>query len=125
MLAVGRFVPGRDPLALATLQYLVCALLCVAAALALEPMTWEGIWAARWPILYAGVFSTGLAYTGQILGQRHARPAHAAIILSMESVFAALSGWLMLDEQLAPRQLAGCGLILVAMLVAIRHTETH
>jgi drug/metabolite transporter (DMT)-like permease len=114
---VGRLVPGRDPLRLALIQYAVCGLL--SGVVALERGTWEGgILLAGPAILHAGVLSTGLAHTRQILAQRHAPPTHAAIIMSTESVFAALSGWLMLDEQLTGQQLAGCGLMLAGMLLA-------
>lgn len=75
-------------------------------------------------ILYTGTISTGLGYTGRIVAQRHTKPTHAAIILSMESVFAVLFGWLLLSESLSPRQLIGCGLMLVGMLVAQLTGET-
>jgi drug/metabolite transporter (DMT)-like permease len=70
------------------------------------------------PVLYAGVLSIGPGYTGQIVAQRYASPTHAAIILSLESVFAALSDWFALGEALSPQQLAGCGLMLAGMLLA-------
>ena len=70
------------------------------------------------PILYGGVLSVGIAYTLQVVAQRKAPPAHAAVILSLETVFAALGGWLLLDEHLPPRGLAGCGLMLVGMLIS-------
>jgi drug/metabolite transporter (DMT)-like permease len=118
VIAIERLAPGHDPLNLATVQYIACALLCAAAALVLEWGTWDGILRAAPSILYAGVFSTGLAYTGQVIAQRHAPAADAAIILSMESVFATLSGWLALDETLTGQQLAGCALMLTGMLLA-------
>jgi drug/metabolite transporter (DMT)-like permease len=118
VIAVGRLAPGHDPLKLAAVQYIVCALLCAAAALVLEWGTWDGVLKATPSILYAGVFSTGLAYTGQVVAQRHAPATDAAIILSMESVFAALSGWLALGETLTGQQLAGCTLMFVGMLLA-------
>jgi drug/metabolite transporter (DMT)-like permease len=118
VIAVGRLAPGQDPLKLAATQYVVCALLCGAAALVLEWGTWDGVLEAAPSILYAGVFSTGLAYTGQVVAQRHAPAADAAIILSMESVFAALSGWLVLGEILTAQQLLGCALMFVGMLLA-------
>jgi drug/metabolite transporter (DMT)-like permease len=118
VIAVGRLAPGHDPVTLAAAQYVVCALLCAGAALVLEWGTWDGVIKAAPAILYAGVLSTGLAYTGQIVAQRHAPPADAAIIMSMESVFAALSGWLALDETLTVQQLAGCGAIFAGMLLA-------
>jgi drug/metabolite transporter (DMT)-like permease len=118
VIAVGQFAPERDPLRLALVQYVVCSLLSLPAALLLEPGTWPGLLLAVPTVLYAGVLSIGLGYTGQIVAQRHTSPTHAAIILSLESVFAALSGWLALGEALSPRQLAGCGLMLAGMLLA-------
>jgi drug/metabolite transporter (DMT)-like permease len=117
VIAVGRLAPGHDPLALATTQYVICALLCAAAALVLEWGTWDGMVRAAPAILYAGVLSTGLAYTGQVVAQRRAPAADAAIILSMESAFAALSGWLALGETLTAQQLAGCVLMFAGMLL--------
>jgi len=105
-------------LKLAFIQYVICAILSLAAAVVVESNTLEGVLAATVPILYGGVLSVGIAYTLQIVAQKHAPPAHAAIILSLEAVFAALGGWLMLGEQLGSRQLAGCALMLLGMLVA-------
>jgi drug/metabolite transporter (DMT)-like permease len=68
--------------------------------------------------LYGGVLSVGIAYTLQVIAQKKAPPAHAAIILSLEAVFAAFGGWLVLGEQLDNRGLLGCGLMLLGMLVA-------
>jgi len=118
VVAIGKIAPGRDPLRLAATQYLVCALLCAIPALVLEWETWGGILKAAPSILYAGVLSTGLAYTGQVVAQRHAPPADAAIIMSLESVFAALSGWLVLSETLTGQQLLGCALMFAGMLLA-------
>jgi drug/metabolite transporter (DMT)-like permease len=121
VIAMGRIAPGHDPVRLALAQYVVCALLCAVLAIVLEWGKWDGILKAAPAILYAGVLSTGLAYTGQIVGQRHAPPADAAIIMSMEAVFAALSGWLLLGEMLAAWQVVGCGLMLGGMLLAQIH----
>jgi drug/metabolite transporter (DMT)-like permease len=118
VIAVGQLAPGHDPLRLALIQYAVCSLLSLPAALLLEPGTWPGLLLAVPAVLYAGVLSIGLGYTGQIVAQRHTSPTHAAVILSLESVFAALSGWLALGEALSARQLAGCGLMLGGMLLA-------
>jgi drug/metabolite transporter (DMT)-like permease len=118
VIAVGRLAPGQDPLKLAATQYVVCALLCATMALVLEWGKWGNVLKAAPSILYAGVFSTGLAYTGQVVAQRHAPAADAAIIMSMESVFAALSGWLVLDETLTGQQLVGCALMFAGMLLA-------
>jgi drug/metabolite transporter (DMT)-like permease len=87
-------------------------------ALAVEEITWAGLEAAMLPILYGGLFSVGVAYTLQVVAQRKAKPAHAAILLSMESVFAALGGYLMLGEVMDARALIGCGLMLAGMLAS-------
>ncbi len=118
VIAIGRFTPGRDALRLAFLQYLICSLLSVPLALLVEPGTWGGLIFAAPAVLYAGVVSIGLGYTAQVVAQRHTAPSHAAIILSAESVFAALAGWVVLGEALSSRQLAGCGLMLAGMLLA-------
>ena len=72
--------------------------------------------AAILPILYGGVISIGIAYTLQVIGQQFAKPTAAAILLSLESVFAAFWGWLFLKETLSPRMLVGSGLMLLGML---------
>jgi drug/metabolite transporter (DMT)-like permease len=118
VVAIGRVAPRRDPLRLAFLQYAICALLSLPAALVLEPGTWGGLLLVIPATLYAGVLSIGLGYTTQIIAQRHTTPTHAAIILSTESVFAALAGWLVLGESLSGKQLLGCGLMLTGMLLA-------
>ena len=73
---------------------------------------------AAGPILYGGVLSVGVAYTLQVVAQRNAHPAHAAILLSLEAVFAAIGGWIILGEQLTTRGLTGCGLMLAGMLIS-------
>jgi drug/metabolite transporter (DMT)-like permease len=118
VIAMGRIAPGQDPLRLAATQYVVCALLCAGAAAALEWGAWGGILRAAPSILYAGVLSTGLAYTGQVVAQRRAPPADAAIIMSMEAVFAALSGWLVLSEAMTGQQSLGCVLMFTGMMLA-------
>ncbi|MFL7792193.1 MAG: DMT family transporter [Anaerolineae bacterium] len=125
VIATGKIAPGRDPLRLAVAQYLVCALLCAIPALVLEWKTWGGLLEATPAILYAGVLSTGLAFTGQIAAQRHAPPADAAIIMSMETVFAALAGWLVLSETLTSQQLMGCVLMFAGMLLAQVSSFVH
>ena len=87
-------------------------------ALAIEPISLRGLQDATLPILYGGLLSVGIAYTLQVVAQRDAPPSHAAIILSLETVFAALGGWLLLDEALSGRGLLGCGLMLVGMLLS-------
>jgi len=118
VLAVGWLVHRVNPLALAVLQFLVCSVFSGIGALIFEDLSQVDLQGGAIPILYAGVLSVGVAYTLQILGQRKAHPAHAALILSMEGVFAALGGWLILTESLSARGLAGCALMLGGIILA-------
>lgn len=115
---IGIMSPKVNALKLALIQYVVCAVLSIIVALVVESNTWDGIYQAAIPILYGGILSVGIAYTLQVIAQKKASPAHAAIILSLEAVFAAIGGWLVLDEQLGYRAIIGCGLMLLGMLVA-------
>ena len=107
-----------DVLRVALVQYLTCGLLSLAVGWLLESSTAPGLVSAWWAVLYTGVFSVGLGYTLQLIGQRQAPPEDASVILSGEAVIAALSGWLFLGERLAPWQLLGCGLMLAGMILA-------
>lgn len=111
----GRYV---EPVLLACLQFLVCGALSLLAAAATESVTLAGLQGGAWPILYGGLLSVGVAYTLQVVAQRDAPPAHAAIILSLETVFAALGGWLLLNELLSGRGLIGCVLMFGGMLLS-------
>ncbi|MBU1041892.1 MAG: DMT family transporter [Proteobacteria bacterium] len=121
VLLIGRLSPGMDAtdaVKLASAQFAVCSLLSLGVAVATEPIVLAGISAAAVPILYGGLMSVGVAYTLQVVAQRDANPAHAAIILSLEAVFAAVAGYFVLGEVLAVRALIGCALMLGGMLVS-------
>jgi len=105
------------PLTLAFTQYVACAGLAALTAPFFESVRLADFAAAWAPLLYAGVISGGVAFTLQIIGQRHAPPSEAALILSLESVFAALAGAALLGERLTPLALAGCALILASVLI--------
>jgi len=120
VLAVGKVSPRIDPLRLAIGQFAVCSLLSLVGALVFETFDPVAIRAAGLPILYAGLLSVGVAYTLQLVGQQKAQPAHAAIILSSESVFSVIGGWLILSEELGPRALLGCALMLAGVILAQR-----
>ena len=115
---IGYLVTLMGGLQIAVGQYLVCGLASVGLSLLIEPAQAQGILGAGWAILYTGIISVGLGYTLQIYGQKVAPPADAAILLSMEAVFAALFGWLFLYEALNAIQLVGCGVMLAGMLLA-------
>ncbi len=118
VLVIGRYSPKMDSFRLAFFQCAACAILSLATATFSESITAESLRNAAWPIFYGGAISVGIAYTLQIVGQREAPSAHAAILLSLEAVFAALGGWIILSEQLSTRQLIGCSLMLLGMLVS-------
>ena len=107
-----------DPVKFASGQFAVCSVFSFIGALIFEDMSFSGIYACAIPILYGGLMSVGVAYTLQVIAQQDAKPAHAAIILSLESVFAALAGWLLLGETLTTQGLFGCGLMLCGMLLS-------
>lgn len=118
VILIGRWVGRMEPLRLAAMQYLACGLLSLALGLALESPSWEALRPVWWTVPYTAVFSVVVGYTLQMLGQRDAPPTVAAVILSLESVFAALFGGLLLGERLAPIQWGGGGLMLVGMVLA-------
>lgn len=107
-----------DALKLAILQYLICAGLNLLLALFLEEFTVQATLDASGAILYAGLVSVGVAYTLQIVAQKHVDPSRAAILLSLEAVFAVLAGWLMLDELLNSRESWGCILMFAGMMLS-------
>jgi drug/metabolite transporter (DMT)-like permease len=117
VLGVGRFARERDPLVLAFVQFATCGMLCLGVALVWEPIHLAALSRALPAILFGGVLSVGIGYTIQVFAQRDAAPAHAAVIFSMEGVFAALAGWLVLHETLSPRALVGCALMLTGLIV--------
>ena len=114
---VSRVVGGGDrPIALALTQFAVCGGLALLVALAIEPIEWVAIREAGRAVLYAGIVASAFAFTVQIVAQAHTTAPQAAIMLSSESLFAALFAVLLLDERLAPIGLVGCLLLFAAML---------
>jgi drug/metabolite transporter (DMT)-like permease len=115
---IGWFSPRTDSLLLACIQFAVCSLFSLVVAVVGETVALEGILRAAVPILYGGLCSVGIAYTLQVIVQKTAHPAHAAIILSLEGAFAVLGGWLILGEVLSVRGLIGCLLMLTGGIVS-------
>jgi drug/metabolite transporter (DMT)-like permease len=113
---IGYLAKRADPVKIACLQFLACAALSLPAAVLFEPISLPDIRAATIPILYAGILSAGVAFTLQIICQRTSPPAHAALVMSLETVFAALAGYLILHERFGPRDLAGCALMFAALI---------
>ena len=115
---IGWLSPKTDSLRLAFIQFMVCAAASLMTAGVVETASVAGIAAAALPIIYGGALSVGVAYTLQVVAQRHAHPAHAAILLSLEAVFAAVGGWLILEETMSGRGMIGCSLMFTGMLVS-------
>ncbi len=117
VVVVERAVKRVDVLLFSVGQYCVAGVLNLLLGMIFESHTLPGLAHCWWAVAYVGIFSVGLAYTLQAIGQQHAPAADAAIIFSMEAVFAALFGYLLLGETLNARQLLGCALILAAIVV--------
>ena len=118
VLLVSALASRYDPVRVAFMQFVVCALISLALALVFEEIQYEAILLAGPAILYGGLLAVGIAFTLQVVAQKHAIASHAAVILSLEAVFAALAGWLLLNESLSLRGFIGCCLMLGGMLIA-------
>jgi len=118
VLVLGVLSPRIHAVQLAMAQFIICGVLSLMVAMRYEQITLSAIHQAALPILFGGIVSVGIGYTLQVVAQRKAHPSHAAILLSLESPFAALGGWLLLNELLSLRGITGCGLMLCAMLIS-------
>lgn len=118
ILYIDRVAPLVDGIKLSCLQFLVAGLVCLVPALVLEQPTWQAVASAWVPIGYAGILSSGVAYTIQIVVQKHVEPTLASLAFSLESVFSVLMGWLVLHQALTLRELLGCGLMFLATILA-------
>lgn len=126
ILVIDHFSPLVDGVRMSCIQFFVCSIWGLFPMLLsdMRQQTVSGWLSAlgsldAWiPILYAGIFSCGAGYTLQIVGQEGLNPTVASMLMSLESVFSVLAGWVILHEVLSPRQLAGCALIFVAIILA-------
>ena len=109
---------GANPIKTSCIQFLVVGILSLLFALLFEKPNLSTIWNAKLEIMYAGFLSSGIAYTLQIVAQKDADPTSATLIMSLESVFAVLSGWLILDESLSGKELIGCLFVFIAVILA-------
>ena len=118
ILCVDRYAPRVSGIRLSRDQFLVTGGLAMAIALCSETITWNGIREALFPILYTGIMSSAVGYTLQIYGQRDTDPAVASLLMCLESVFAVLTGALLLGERMSGRESAGCAVMFVAVILA-------
>lgn len=117
ILIIDYFSPRGDGVVISCIQFFTCGILSGIGMLFENPMMGE-VLTAKWPILYAGVLSCGVAYTLQVVGQKGVNPTVASLILCLESVVAVLAGWLLLNETLSMREFVGCALMFVAIVLA-------
>ena len=118
ILLIDSLAQTMDGVRLNCVQFVVVTVLSALAADFTEQPTWQGVLACALPLLYTGVLSSGVAFTLQILGQQHLPPEPASLIMSLESVFAVLAGWLLLHQTLSPTELLGCVLVFLGVILS-------
>lgn len=118
ILAIDKYVGVTGGIKLSVMQFAVCGIISALLALIFERPSLDGILSAAPQILYLGIMSSGVAYTLQIVGQKFAEPSVASLSMSLESVFAALGGWLISGNILSAREILGCALVFAAIVVA-------
>lgn len=118
ILLIDHFSPKVDGVRLSCIQFFVSGILCAVPMLTVEQPQIGEILAAWQPLLYAGVLSSGAAYTLQIIAQKNTDPTVASLLLSLESVFSVIAGWIILGERLSGREMFGCVLVFAAVVLA-------
>ena len=118
ILIIDHFSSRVNGLHMACLEFIVCGLICSVMALVFEKPDLSGILSAWMPILYAGALSSAVGYTLQIIAQKDTDPVIASLIMSLESAFSLLAGWIILNQHLSAKELLGCALMFVAIILS-------
>ena len=118
ILVIDYFAPKVDGVSLSCIQFIVCGILCAVPMLVSEQPQTGQILDAWLPLTYAGVSSCGVAYTLQVVAQKNTDPTVASLLLSLESVFSVITGWIVLGEHLSRREMFGCALVFTAVILA-------
>ena len=118
ILVVDYFSRRTDCVKMSCIQFAVTAVIGLIGGMLFETLSWQAVRACLIPIAYAGIMSGGMGYTLQIIAQRDAEPAVASLIMSLESVFAVLAGWVILGDVLSVREFIGCGLMMGGIVLA-------
>lgn len=118
ILIIDHFSPKVSGVELSAIQFLVAGIVSIVIAFIAETPKLQDILHSIGPILYTGLLSSGIGYTLQIIGQKNTPPTIASLIMSLEAVFAALSGWLFLKQDMSPREITGCALVFFAVILA-------
>ena len=111
------YVQRGDPVGISAIQFAVATILSAIVAFLTETPSWEKLLPSAIPILYCGIVSGGVGYTLQIMAQKYTDPTVASLLMSMESVFAALAGAALLGERMRPRELLGCAILFAAIIL--------
>ncbi|MBR2715920.1 MAG: DMT family transporter [Ruminococcus sp.] len=119
ILCVDHFIERVDPIKLSAIQFFTCGVLSLVLMLVFERPDTESIMSAFKYLLYLGVVSSGVGYTLQIIGQKYSsNPTVASILMSLESVFAALGGWVLMGKSLSFIEITGCVIMFLAIVLA-------
>ena len=118
ILAIDHVSAKVDGVRLSSIQFFVCAVLSAVVMCMTESPSWEAVKQCWLPIAYAGVLSSGVGYTFQIIGQAHTEPTVASLLMSLESVFSVVFGWLLLHQALSAPELLGCALVFGGVVLA-------
>lgn len=118
IMVIDRYVQEADGVLLSCIQFAVSGLLSLGAGLVFEHPDFPRLFQGWVPLLYSGILSCGVGYTLQILGQKNLHPTVASLLMSLESAFSVLAGWLLLHQALGRREILGCALMLAAVVLA-------
>ena len=118
ILVIDYFAPKGDCIIISAIQFLCSGCICTIGTILFEDLTLSAVLDCTVPLLYAGIMSCGVAYTLQIVGQKGVKPSLACLILSLESVFSALAGWVILGEKMAAIEIFGCILVFAGVVLA-------
>lgn len=118
ILVIDYFSPKTDGVVMSCVQFFTAGIISAIMMLIFENPKLSAVFAAWAPILYAGIMSCGVAYTLQVVAQKNTDPVLASLILSLESAFSLLAGWVILGQKLSPKELGGCGLVFCAIILA-------
>ena len=118
IMVIDHFTQRADGVKLSCIQFFVCGILSFFVMLFLEHPSADAVFRAAGPLLYVGVLSSGVAYTLQIVGQKGMNPVVASLIMSLESVISAVAGWAVLGQVLSGREMAGCVVMFLSIILA-------
>lgn len=118
ILVIDYFSPKADGVVISCVQFFTAGIISCVLMFLFEKPTWDAVLSAWAPVLYAGVMSCGVAYTLQVVAQKHVEPTVASLIMSLESVFSVLAGWVLLGQVLTVKELIGCALVFGAIVLA-------